>query len=40
MNVPLPNFPGGPAAQFWWLCGLMLGTSAAILGVFRRMRWI
>jgi len=40
MNVPLPNFPGGPAAQFWWLCGLMLGTSAAMLGVFRRMRWI
>ncbi len=40
MNVPLPNFPGGPAAQFWWLCGLMLGTSAIMLWGFRRMRWI
>jgi magnesium transporter len=40
MNVPLPNFPGGPAAQFWWLCGLMLGTSGVMLWGFRRMRWI
>lgn len=40
MNVALPTFPGGPAAQFWWLCGLMLGTSAVMLWGFRRMRWI
>jgi len=40
MNVPLPSFPGGQAAQFWWLCGFMLGISTVMLWVFRRMRWI
>ena len=23
MNVPLPLFPGGDGAQFWWLLGIM-----------------
>jgi magnesium transporter len=40
MNVKLPDFPGGPSAQFWWLCGLMLGCSSVMLWGFRRMRWI
>ena len=25
MNVPLPQFPGGEHAQFWWLSGIMAG---------------
>jgi magnesium transporter len=40
MNVALPSFPGGPGAQFWWLCGAMALTSGAMLWVFRRMRWL
>jgi magnesium transporter len=40
MNVSLPLFPGGPATQFWWLCGVMLATSAVMLWIFRRMRWL
>jgi magnesium transporter len=40
MNVPLPRFPGGDAAQFWWVCGLMVTLSAAMLALFRRNRWM
>jgi magnesium transporter len=40
MNVPLPHLPGGERAQFWWVCGIMLGLSGAMLGFFRRKRWI
>jgi magnesium transporter len=40
MNVPLPHFPGGDAAQFWWLAGLCVLMIAAMLGVFRYRRWI
>ena len=40
MNVALPHFPGGDAAQFWWLIGLMALIVGVMLGVFRRMRWI
>ena len=40
MNVPLPQFPGGPGAQFWWILGIMVATIATMLGVFRRMRWL
>ena len=40
MNVPLPRFPGGEAAQFWWLFGIMLVTAVAMLMMFRRRRWI
>jgi magnesium transporter len=40
MNVDLPRFPGGDAAQFWWICGICIGVIAAMLGVFRRKRWI
>ena len=40
MNVPLPQFPGGERAQFWWLFGLSLVTVAAMLAMFRRKRWI
>ena len=40
MNVALPLFPGGDAAQFWWIAGLMLGTSGIMLWFFKRMRWL
>jgi len=40
MNVPLPHFPGGEGAQFWWVIGITLGVSAVMLTWFRRRRWI
>jgi magnesium transporter len=40
MNVPLPKFPGGDAAQFWWIVGVMLGSSAGMIYYFRRKGWI
>jgi magnesium transporter len=40
MNVPLPNFPGGEAAQFWWIFGIMIAIAAAMLTVFRTKGWI
>ena len=40
MNLILPHFPGGEPLQFWWIVGLMLGTSAVMLWFFRRMRWL
>jgi Mg2+ and Co2+ transporter CorA len=40
MNVPLPSFPGGADAQFWWLTGAMLAVSVSMLWFFRRMRWL
>lgn len=40
MNVPLPQFPGGEAAQFWWVCGAMLVMVIGMLFAFRRKHWI
>ena len=40
MNIPLPHFPGGEGAQFWWLFGLMLLVVVSMLGLFRSKRWI
>lgn len=40
MNVPLPHFPGGADAQFWWVLGLMLGLSGVMLWFFRKSDWI
>jgi magnesium transporter len=40
MNVPMPKFPGGDLAQFWWLVGLSAAMMAAMLVWFRRRRWI
>ena len=40
MNVPLPHFPGGEQAQFWWVCGGMVLMIAGMLAAFRRKRWI
>jgi magnesium transporter len=40
MNVPLPRFPGSDAAQFWWIAGICVAVSAAMLAAFRRNRWV
>jgi len=40
MNVPLPDFPGGDDAQFWWVVGCMLFISGLMLAYFRKQRWI
>ena len=40
MNVRLPRLPGGEAAQFWWLLGIMAVVILAMLAVFRRKRWV
>jgi magnesium transporter len=40
MNITLPRFPGSDEVQFWWVAGLMLGISGAMLYFFRRRRWI
>jgi magnesium transporter len=40
MNVPLPHFPGGDAAQFWWLVGISVGLIVLMLALFRANRWI
>jgi magnesium transporter len=40
MNVELPHLPGGSAAQFWWILGIMLAMSGAMLLYFRRKHWI
>lgn len=40
MNVVLPHFPGSDPVQFWWLAAVMLGLSALMLWLFRRMDWL
>ena len=40
MNVPLPHLPGGDAAQFWWIGGIMVTVSLTMLAFFRRRGWI
>ena len=40
MNIPLPHFPGGAEAQFWWVSGIMVTLIAAMLVVFRHNKWI
>ena len=40
MNVALPHLPGGAAAQFWWIAGMMIAIGVTMLVIFRRQRWI
>ena len=40
MNIPLPQFPGGEAVQFWWILGVMSVIAGVMLALFRRNRWI
>jgi magnesium transporter len=40
MNVQLPHLPGGDAAQFWWVAGMMVALSAGMLAYFRSRGWL
>ena len=40
MNVPLPPFPGGAGAQFWWISGISAAIVTMMLVYFRNRRWI
>jgi len=40
MNVPLPMFPGGAAAQFWWVGAVMAAVVVVMLALFRMTKWI
>jgi magnesium transporter len=40
MNMDLPHFPGGQAAQFWWLFVVMAAIVVGMLAIFRRRGWI
>jgi magnesium transporter len=40
MNVPLPHFPGGDHAQFWWVTASMVVLCVGMLWFFRRLRWL
>jgi magnesium transporter len=40
MNVPLPHFPGGETAQFWWLAAISGGITVGMLVYFRIRRWL
>jgi len=40
MNVMLPQFAGGPAAQFWWIVGILIAMTLVMLAVFRSKHWI
>lgn len=40
MNVALPVFPGGDAAQFWWIAGVMAAVTALIYYSFHRRDWL
>lgn len=39
MNVTLPELPGGHHAQFWWVMGIMAGSTAVMLWYFRLRKW-
>jgi len=40
MNVPLPQLPGGAAAQFWWILGILAAIVVVMLAMFRSRKWI
>jgi magnesium transporter len=40
MNVPLPQFPGGPTAQFWWIMGIVTFIVVTMLAAFKRRGWM
>ena len=40
MNVPLPMFPGGDAAQFWWVAAMMGAIAFGMLAVLRWKKWM
>ena len=39
MNVSFPAFPGGEAAQFWWIVAIMLAIGGVMLWFFNRSKY-
>ena len=39
MNVAFPHFPGGDAAQFWWIAVLMAAIGGLMLWYFNRSKY-
>jgi hypothetical protein len=40
MNVPLPQFPGGPDMQFGWIMGIVSIIVVTMLTAFKRRDWM
>jgi len=39
MNVSFPVFPGGEAAQFWWIVAIMVAIGGVMLWYFNRSKY-
>jgi magnesium transporter len=39
MNVDLLRFPGGDAAQFWWIFAVMIAIGSGLYWIFNRAEW-
>jgi magnesium transporter len=39
MNVALLHFPGGDAAQFWWIAAIMVVIAGSMYWLFKRANW-
>lgn len=40
MNMVLPHFPGGEALQFWWIAGISVVITIAMLAYFKGRGWM
>lgn len=40
MNVKLPELPGGPDLQFWWVVGGLTATAVGMIGFFSTRKWL
>ena len=40
MNVKLPELPGGPDHQFWWVIGALVATGGGMITFFSTRKWL
>lgn len=40
MNVKLPELPGGPDMQFWWVIGSLVATAGGMIAFFSTRKWL
>ena len=40
MNVHLPQLPGGPDMQFWWVMGGLSTTAIGMIAFFVTRKWV
>ena len=40
MNVKLPELPGGPDMQFWWVIGSLVTTGGGMIVFFTTRKWL